>query len=254
MTDIVTDMPEKTQVRPPILVDLTPKQRKAYQQMMQKSMARVGDKDANWVIMAGSSGAVITRLQQMALASLDPVWDVGDEDYDNEEDQEGWDAPRIVLSKPSPKLDALMDFITTHEDEPFIVFTWFRGMADLVEEECQQQGISVVKMHGGVTSHKKRTQMVKDFQSGKARVFVGTIAVAGKIITLDRAHHVIFTDRSWKPNDNIQAEDRAWRRNQKWPVRIYEIQARGTVDQIRWEKIQSKEELLDAVNNPERYA
>lgn len=251
LTDIVKDMPEKIPVRPPILVDLTPKQRKAYEQMAKKSMARIGERGSEFVMMAAANVAVHTRLRQMALATVTPVWNV--EDEENITDEE-WDSPEIILEKPSPKLDALMNFITTHEDEPFVIFTWFRGMADLVEEECQQQGITVVKMHGGITSHKKRTQMVEDFQAGRARIFVGTISVAGKIITLDRAHHVIFTDLSWRPNDNRQAEDRTWRRNQRNAVRIYEIQARNTIDQVRWEKIQTKEEMIDAINNPRKYA
>jgi SNF2 family DNA or RNA helicase len=250
LTDVVRDMPDKIPVQPPITVDMTPRQRRMYDQMKKRSMARIGDMDSGeFILMAPAVVAVIQRLQQIALGTLEPRWEaeegVADEDVD-------WEHPQITIAKPSPKLDALMELITHHEEESFIVFTWFRGMADLVEEECKAQGISVVKMHGGVTSH--RTELVERFQSGKARIFVGTIATAGKTITLDRAHHVIFTDRSWNPNRNVQAEDRAWRRNQKWPVRIYSIETRDSIDQIRWEKIQSKAEMVDAIANPGKYS
>jgi len=257
LTDVVDDMPEKIHVQPPIMVDMAPKQRRQYEQMKKKAMTRIGDvEDGQFVLMSPDVMTLSLRLQQMALATLEPVWDVGDEDYDESADESeawiDWDLPRIVLSKPAPKLDAVMNLITTHEDEPFIVFTHFRGMADLVEEECRANGITVVKIHGGVTSN--RTELVKCFQSGRARIFVGTIAAAGKTITLDRAHHVIFTDRSWNPHRNGQAEDRAWRRTQRNAVRIYSIQTRDTIDQIQIEKIKTKAELADAIANPGKYA
>jgi SNF2 family DNA or RNA helicase len=168
------------------------------------------------------------------------------------DDEIDWEHPRIAIDRPSPKLDAVMEMITNHEEEPFVIFSWFRGMVDLIEDECRRRDISVVKIHGGVTSH--RTQLVTDFQSGKARIFVGTIAAAGRVITLDRAHHVIFTDRSWNPNRNEQAEGRLWRRNQKNTVMVHVVETRDSIDQIRAEKIHSKAELLDAMADPSRYA
>jgi SNF2 family DNA or RNA helicase len=194
--------------------------------------------------------AVYTRLQQLALATIAAEYPAHGDDYIEDREWEDWDIPKIVLTKPSPKLDAVMNLITTHEDEPFVVFTQFRGMADLIEAECQAKGISVVKIHGGVTSHKKRTELVEAFQDGMARIFVGTIAAAGKTITLTRAHHAIFTDLSWNPNRNDQSAARLWRRTQKNAVRIYQIQARDSIDQVRLEKITSKAELINAIMNP----
>ena len=139
--------------------------------------------------------------------------------------------------------------ISRHEEEPFVIFTQFRGMADLIEEECRTANISVVKIHGGVTSH--RNELVRRFQDGEARIFVGTIAAAGKTITLTRAHHAIFTDLSWNPHRNDQAAARLWRRTQRNAVRIYTIQTRNSIDQIRLMKINTKAELVAAISNPE---
>lgn len=243
LLDVEPDMPELiSPVEPPIMVDMTRAQRRAYDQMRRKSLARIQDIDGDDAVVIGDTAAIThMRLQQMALATLRAEIDV-----------EGEDEPRFILSKPSPKLDALMEMITGHEEEPFVAFTWFRAMADLIEAECRTLKIPCVKIHGGVTSH--RGELVEKFQDGEARVFIGTIAAVGESISLTRAQHAIFTDRSSNPNRNLQAERRLWRRGQRNAVRIYQIQARDSIDQIRWEKIQTKAELVDAINNPGRYA
>ena len=242
LLEVEPDMPERIPVEPPIMVDMTPAQRRAYDQMRKKSLARIQDTEGDdYIIIGAVAPSMHMRLQQMSLATLKAELDV-----------EGADAPEFILSKPSPKLDALMEMLEDHEDEPFVVFTWFRGMADLIEAECRDKGISVVKIHGGVTSH--RGELVRQFQDGEVRVFVGTIASVGESITLTRAHHAIFTDLSHNPNDNKQAERRLWRRTQKNAVRIYRIEARDSIDQVQWEKIQTKAQLLDAIENPGSYS
>lgn len=242
LLDVEKNMPPLTSpVEPPIMVDMTPAQRRAYDQMAKKSLARIKDIDDDDFVLIGDTAAVTSmRLQQMALATLKA-----------EVDAEGIDSPRFLLDKPSPKLDALMEMITDHPEESFVAYSWFRAMVDLIEAECRRQKITCVKIHGGVTSHRER--LVDQFQRGEARVFTGTIATVGESISLTAAHHAIFTDRSHNPNQNLQAERRLWRRGQKEGVRIYHIQSRDSIDQVRWEKIQTKADLVDAINNPGAY-
>lgn len=276
LTDIAPDMPPKVHVQPPITVPMERKQRREYEQMRDKALALIGaseEGDGGFTLLAPATIAVLTRLQQMALATLTPEWgesvitdwepsendpympagiqEAEDFDQFSELDVE-WDTPNIVLSKPSPKLDAAMNLITTNEDEPFVVFTHYRGMADLVEEECQRLKIPVSKITGKILSKDERTRRVADFQEGRTRVFVGTIAAAGKTITLTRAHLAIFTDRFWNPSKNEQAEDRLWRRTQMETVRIYDIHSEDSIDQIRMEKIRTKKAMIDALVNPKR--
>ena len=245
LTDVAKNMPEKIHVRPITMVKLSTSQRRAYEQMKTKMIAKIGD---NFTLTSPAMIGVYTRLQQMALGTLVPEWDVAD-DYSALLDDE-WEEPHIVIDRPSPKLDALMNIIETHEEEPFVVFSQFRGMVDLIEDECKSRGISVVKITGAVIKKEDRTRLVQEFQDGKARVFVGTIAAAGKGITLTRANHVIFTDRSWNPSKNEQAEDRLWRRTQTNTVRVIDIQAEDSIDQLRLETINRKAANIYALLNP----
>lgn len=249
LIDVVKDMPEKIHVRPITLVKLTSSQRRTYESMKTKMLAEIGATDESFILASPAMIGVYTRLQQMALGTLTPQWNVIESDTGLEEDDE-WDYPDIVIDRPSPKLDALMNIFETNEEEPFIVFTQFRAMADLIEEVCMEKKIHCVKVHGGIISKDKRTALVKEFQDGPARVFIGTIAAAGKGITLTKAHHVIFTDRHWNPSKNEQAEDRAWRRNQPNTVRIIDIQAEDTIDQLRTSTINAKAVHIDSLLNP----
>lgn len=257
LLEVAPDMPRKVHVQPIAQVDMAPRQRREYEAMRDKALALIGaleDGSGGYALLAPAVIAVLTRLQQMSLATLAPEWDIKDDEFvDNDEDSE-WDLPNIVLAKPSPKLDWVMNKIQTNEEEPFVIFTQFRGMADLVEEECQRLKIPVVKIHGGITSKDTRTRLVKEFQEGKARVFVGTIAAAGKTITLTRAAHVIFTDRSWNPSKNEQAEDRLWRRTQERTVFVHDVQSVDSIDQLRFDRINSKGQWIrELLNPPKRY-
>lgn len=272
LLDVAPNMPQKIHVLPPTVVKMGKRQRREYEAMRDKAIALIGgagagasgsgsgrgrsrSSEGGFQLLAPAVIAVLTRLQQMSLATLTPEWDVSDSEFTDDDDEFGieWDMPKIVLSKPSPKLDACMNIIETHAEESFVVFTQFRGMADLVEEECQSKGISVVKIHGGVGMKKgdpTRTELVQKFQDGQARVFVGTIAAAGKTITLTRASHAIFLDLSWNPSKVEQAEDRLWRRTQDRTVFIHRIDSEDSIDQVRVERITKKGDWIKQLLNP----
>lgn len=239
LREINPEMPQKIYVEPSPVVDLTPAMRRQYRQMETIAMTEIGYSGEDWVsdytLLAPAQIAVLTRLQQMALATLSV--DVDDWAF---ADSEGSDMPSVVLCEPSPKLDYLMNLVETQESESFVVFTQFRGMADLVESKCQAKGIPVSKITGEVTSVEDRARAVARFQDGESRVFVGTIAAAGKTITLTRAHIAVFLDRSWNPSLNVQAEGRIFRRTQTENCLVIDIKARDTVDQSRMQMIERK--------------
>jgi len=236
LQEINPDMPTKKRLDPPVTVDLTPAMRKKYDQMSTIAMTEIGwgDSDFDYTLLAPARIAVLTRLQQMALATL--AVDVEDWAFADPNS----DMPRVVLTTPSPKLDALMSMITVQETESFVVFTQFKGMADLVESACKKAGIGVSKITGDTPGVEERRIAVEQFQSGQNRIFVGTIAAAGRTITLTRSHIACFLDRSWNPSKNAQAEDRIWRRNQTENCLIIDFVSRDTVDTERIGKIEEK--------------
>lgn len=68
-----------------------------------------------------------------------------------------------------------------------------------------------------------RQKLVDDFQSGKTRVFVGTIKAGGVGITLTASSYLIINDFPWTPGDLQQAHDRIYRIGQTKTCNIYHI-------------------------------
>jgi len=123
----------------------------------------------------------------------------------------------------------LMDIINDTNDKQFVVFTQFRDMVTIIASRLEKAGIPFVEFHGGIKED-QRARAVEQFQTGGAKVFLGTPQAGGVGLTLTAADTVIFVDRSWSPAINLQAEDRLHRIGQKSAVQVITLEAQGTVD------------------------
>jgi SWI/SNF-related matrix-associated actin-dependent regulator 1 of chromatin subfamily A len=104
-----------------------------------------------------------------------------------------------------------------------------------------------VVAYNGTMNDDEKAEAVKDFNSGKARVFVGQIKSAGVGLTLHgdgRNHHVIICQLPWSPADITQAEDRVHRIGQTSDVNIEiclaSIDNVWTIDERLWALLEVK--------------
>lgn len=75
-------------------------------------------------------------------------------------------------------------------------------------------------IHGDVPEA-ERKRLIADFEAGRLRGLALVIKTAATGISLPSADYEIFVDRSWDPDENEQAEDRANRLNrEKGPIEI----------------------------------
>jgi SNF2 family DNA or RNA helicase len=98
---------------------------------------------------------------------------------------------------------------------------------------------------GGV-SQKRRDEAIDAFQAGKLRGIACTIQAGGVGITLTKAHHAVFIDRTFVPGDNLQAEDRVCRIGQDRGVIISDIVCDHPIDRRVHELLRKKEKLIAA--------
>lgn len=224
--DVLDDLPEKYYSK--IEVTLSPKQRKAYDEMRKNMVAWLEKQDFTSPLIASVVIAQLTRLQQFALAYM--------EEHPHKPNT-------YLMTDPSAKLDVLMEIIEDNPDEQLVVFSQSKGILNLMARRLRAKGISC-GLYTGDASADDRDQVVHDFQAGKLQVFGGTIAAGGEGITLTAASTVIFLDRAWNPNRNLQAEDRCHRIGQKNAVQIIDFVARDTVDMGRLAKIELKLQWL----------
>lgn len=269
-TEVLKELPDK--VYNTRWVQLSPKQRRMYEDMKKEQLAWIGEQEGK-PLAAPAVVAKLVRLQQFALATIDvemvrkrfkssnynaslvgeylnihpnsvdtylkkyPETKLPDDDRYHK-----WVyriVPRYFLIDPSTKLDEAMA-ILEEEDEPIVFFSTSKLLINMFGERLKKAGISHCLLTGDVKELEERRRMVQDFQAGKIKVFAGTIQAGGIGITLTRSHHVVFFDRAWSPSLNRQAEDRCHRIGQKDTVLVTDIMAHKTIDMGRWQHIQQK--------------
>jgi SWI/SNF-related matrix-associated actin-dependent regulator 1 of chromatin subfamily A len=129
--------------------------------------------------------------------------------------------------------------------EALIVFTHHREALDQIQAYLEKNSISIARIDGGVKPELRQAQ-VDLFQSGKARVFLGTIKAAGVGLTLTAASHTVFVEQSWTPADLKQAEDRIHRIGQKNAVQIDYLVYRDSIDEYILQTVIAKAEVESA--------
>lgn len=157
---------------------------------------------------------------------------------------------------PSSKLDTVMDLLEDRmslnkdtgewEGEQIVIFSQFKSVISLLEKRLVSKGVPYGLLTGDV-SQSDRTQAVQDFQSGKIRVFAGTIKAGGVGITLHAARTIVFVDRDWSPAINLQAEDRLHRIGQMEAVEVIDLIGKNTVDLGRHQKLALKWKWLSMI-------
>jgi SNF2 family DNA or RNA helicase len=188
---------------PPVMkerrdVEMSTKQRKAYEQMRDLMIAEIEDGAA---VTAPSALTQTTRLLQFASSFAESRLI---DEFTGE--------TKIVLSAPSCKVDALMDDIKSGDfgDDSVAVCAVSRQLIELLSAEMTKASIP----HGlitGAQNEDERQQAVDDFQSGKIKWILFTAQAGGVGITLTAARRMVMLQRPWSLVDYKQALDRVHR-------------------------------------------
>jgi SNF2 family DNA or RNA helicase len=137
------------------------------------------------------------------------------------------------LGDENPKFNIMIDAVKkiVANGKKVIVWCTLRHEITLATKLFNDEGISYVEYHGGV-SDKDRETARHEFQDGAASVFIGTQKSGGAGLTLVAASYVIYVSNSYSARARAQSEDRAHRIGQVEPVTILDIVARDTIDQV----------------------
>jgi SNF2 family DNA or RNA helicase len=178
-------------------VEMSTKQKKAYEQMRDLMIAELEDGEA---LTAPSPLTQTTRLLQFAssYAQLDIDEDTGE--------------MKAVLAEPSCKVDALMDDIANGDfgDDSVAVCAVSRQLIEILSAAMTAKKIP----HGlitGAQNEDERQQAIDDFQSGKIKWILFTAQAGGVGVTLTAARRLVMLQRPWSLVDYKQALDRVHR-------------------------------------------
>lgn len=214
----VLDLPEKTHITE--YVEMTPKQAQIYKEISSEIRMNIDQ-----IKMANNPLAELIRMRQAT----------------------GYTG--ILSSKvcESAKLDRMEELVSDaiENNKQVVIFSNWTQMTDVVYDRlCGKYPLAVIT---GQTKDAERQQMVEKFQSGKAKVIIGTIGAMGTGITLTAGTVEIFLDEPWNRANKEQAEDRCHRVGTKQNVTIYTILCKDTIDERINELVEKKGKMADAL-------
>lgn len=146
----------------------------------------------------------------------------------------------------SVKLNSLLELLDNlmEEGRHVLVFSQFTSMLKLIEQALIARRYSYLKLTGQTQN---RQAMVRDFQAGKAPIFLISLKAGGTGLNLTRADTVIHYDPWWNPAVEDQATDRSHRIGQENPVFVYKLIGAGTVEEAILAMQEKKRQLFQGI-------
>jgi len=222
------DLPDKIyQTR---YVELTAKQRKAYNDIAERSLIELAGGEEMSVANVLTKAL---RLQQVVGGFLPK------EEF----------APALPIEDKNPRIDCLLDLLEETEGK-IIIWARFRAELAAIEDAIRKAygKETVVSYHGGVNKEEREVNM-DTFQDkdSPVRFFVGQPHSGGYGLTLHAATTVVYFSNDFSLEARLQSEDRAHRIGQHHPVLYVDIECLGTIDTKIIEALHSKKSLADLI-------
>jgi len=213
-------------------VEMSPKQRKAYDAMKKDMVAQVTDAGGGERVVAVNPLTQLTRLSQFASAYA-------------ELDIEG----NVHLTDPSNKVDTLLEIIEELDGKPVVVFAQSRQLIELASARLTKEKITDHGLIVGGQTDAERMGAIDRFQRGDMRAILATVGAGGVGITLTRADTLVFLQRSWSMIDNSQAEDRVHRIGSEVheSINIIDIISQGTVEEGQRLALGAKQDRMQEI-------
>lgn len=208
-------------------IELPAKQAKAYKELRDGMVAGLD----SGTLLALDPLTLLGRLSQLASSYADVQPD-----------------GTVQLSEPSGKLDELDAILDELGDEPVVVFAASRQLIDLAAARLEKRGVTFGKITGTVSTD-EREWAKEAFMAGRLQVLLLTLGAGSEGLTLTRARHLVFLQRSWSLVENRQAEDRIHRpgAEQHESVFIHDIVAAGTVEDDLLSALDAKGGMLEQI-------
>jgi SNF2 family DNA or RNA helicase len=208
------DIPENLQTVMPY--QMSPKQRRAYDQMEKAAITLVNN---NEVVSAINAAVVANKLLQIASGAV----------YGDEEEYSVVDLDRYELVAQ----------LVQERTNPCVVFFNWRHQRNGLIEEFDRRGI-IYTLVDGTTTDKNREEAVRLFQAGFYHVFLAHPASAAHGLTLTKATTTIWTSPVYNLEHFVQGNRRTYRAGQTQRTETITLLAEGTIEMKVYEKMTAK--------------
>ena len=207
LKDDCLDLPDKIFIKRQI--QLTPDQRRLYDQMKKEAIAILKGKQSTTV----NTLTQLMRLQQITCGHFTA--------------DDGATQPI-----PNNRITELMDVLEETEGKAIIWAHYQYDITAIINAVVKKYGPGSIVDYYGLTPQEERQPNIKRFQDDpKCRFIVGTPSTGGYGITLTAANTVIYYSNGYDLEKRLQSEDRAHRIGQKKSVTYVDLMADDTVDE-----------------------
>lgn len=148
----------------------------------------------------------------------------------------------------SAKLETCIELIQNAIDggHKILLFSQFTSMLRIIGERLSKSGISFYEITGA-TPKAKRLQFVEAFNENDIPVFLISLKAGGTGLNLTGADVVIHYDPWWNVAAQNQATDRAHRIGQTNVVTVFQLIAKGTIEEKIVKMQEKKKALADQI-------
>lgn len=158
------------------------------------------------------------------------------------------DPELLDIKDSSPKEQFIYEYIEDNPDEKIIIFSFFTSFLNKLKEKLGDKAVMLT----GEQSQLQKQMSVDAIQNGTKNVLLANIIAGGVGWTLDKADTIIFTDISYSPIDNQQAQDRfipTDTTKEYGAKQIIKLQMANSIDKTIDYLVNSKIDIIKYVND-----
>lgn len=206
--------------------DLDPKQQELYDKIKSEFMAVLSTGE---LITAPLVITQLVRLQQITSGYVKTD-----------------DGRLAQASDRNPRIELLSDVL---EDVEHKALVWAKYQEDFVQIAARMRAdkIPFVEYHGSTSEADREIARERFQKDPTVRVFLGNPACAGEGLTLHAARTVIYYNTTHRLAPRLQADDRAHRIGQEFPVQYLDLVADRTCDEKIIDALRAKKDIADLI-------
>jgi SNF2 family DNA or RNA helicase len=252
-------------------VHMTGAQAKAYKEMLKNSVTELGDESVTitsplvratrLLQFASSYAEVVKDAERDSETSSDPsifshytgYESVSGDDSDvaiSDTDDDFSGSYHIRLAMPSNKISAFMDDLAGGDfgDSSIVVAAQSRQLIELLANELTKKDYKFGMITGG-QSVEERQQSIDDFQSGKTKLVLLTIAAGGVGLTLTAADTLVVLQSSWSSTQMKQLYARVHRigSEKHESVTVITYRTENTIEDKQAQALEGKYERIEDI-------
>lgn len=221
-------------------VELTPKQRRAYDDIAygrENGYALVTKLPDGNLLVAPNDLEAQLRLMQFSSATMKQIGI-----------NEATGKPKFEMCEPSSKIDDMEEFIGEHGNRQLAICAEHRQLINLAAHRLDKIGIKYSLVVGGQRDF-ERDSALRQAVKGDVQVLLFTVRAGGEGLTMTFTDTLAFLQRSWSMLANLQTEGRINRigAEKHESLNYVDFIADTEVEQIQLSRLYQRFERLDEI-------